>query len=113
MKGVIDLKIGEKTRGLYFGTAMLLQLEEERGITISDLNQRMKERMVSTIVDIFYCAAVTYCKLNRIDVDFERDDIPQWVDQLGGFAEAMRVFNDAMNDPQSEKNPKALAMTQG
>jgi len=111
MKGVIDLKIGEKTRGLYFGTAMLLQLEEERGITISELNQRMKERMVTTIVDIFYCAAVTYCKLNRIDVDFERDDIPQWIDQLGGFAEAMRVFNDAMTEP--EKNPKALAMNQG
>lgn len=114
MKGIIEKQIDEKIRGFHFGTAMLLMLEEDRGVTITQLNQRMKDRMVTTIVDIFHCAAVSYCKLNKIDVDFDRDDIPQWIDQLGGFTGAMKIFNDAMNEEEGDKkNSVALAMNQG
>src|SRR5690606_42081117 len=100
---------GGTERNVNFGTQMFVDLEG-KGISISNFQSRMQAKMFSTTADILYHAAVSFCKINKQDVDFEREDVSVWIDEMG-LLDSVQMITDGLSALQ--KNVKALATDQG
>lgn len=109
MKGIISKEVDGKVRHFHFGTQMFLQLEDA-GITLSNMQEKMKEKMFNTTIEIMYNAATAYCKVNKKDVDFERDDVSVWVDEIG-INDSVNMITEGLK--VLEKNAPALTADQG
>lgn len=109
MKGIISKEVGGQVRHFHFGTQMFIDLED-KGISLSSFKEKMQEKMFSTTSEILYQAAVSYCKINRKDVDFEMTDVTVWIDEIG-ITESIQMITDGMK--VLEKNASALEATQG
>lgn len=109
MRGIVSREIGGKVRHFHFGTQMFIDLEE-KGLSLSKFQSRMQEKMFSTTADILYHAAVSFCKINKQDVDFEREDVSVWIDEMG-ISDSVQMITDGLSGLQ--KNVKALETDQG
>jgi hypothetical protein len=105
MRGIIEREIDGKVRHFHFGTKMFL-LCEDQGLTLGNFKERMQERMFGTTVDMGYNAAVAYCKLNKEEQDFTKDDVCAWVDEVGA-TEFINMITEGLK--VLEKNQEAPA----
>ena len=109
MKGIISKEVDGKVRHFHFGTQMFVQLEDQ-GITLSNMQEKLQDRMFNTTIEILYNAATSYCRINRQDVDFEREDVAVWIDEIG-INDSVNMITDGLK--VLEKNPVALTADQG
>lgn len=97
-KGQFKFEIDGKERGFKFGTlcnALFCQGENIKPIEIS---HRIDNDDPMIDIDYCYYAALAYCKLNKINVDFDKDEVSCWIDEIGKarlaemFIEAFKTF---------------------
>jgi hypothetical protein len=105
MRGIMEREIGGRVRYFHFGTKMFM-LCEDHGLTLANFKDRMQEKMFWTTVEMGYNAAVAYCKLNKEEQDFTRDDVCAWVDEVGA-TEFIEMITEGLK--VLEKNQEAPA----
>jgi hypothetical protein len=109
MRGIIEREIDGKVRQFHFGTYWSMLCEEE-GIDMTN-PESLKDAPVRKLIHASYNAAVAYCKVNRMECDFEMVDVAYWMDQTGGPVKFMESVVEALQNVNS-KNGTALE-TQG
>lgn len=94
MKGIIERDILGKSRGFKFGTYQMGLLSELQGTALSDLeNVDADKNNFKTLINYLYSAAVSYCKSNKIQIDFTNVDVADWIDEIG-LDEAGKIVSD-------------------
>lgn len=106
MRGIIEKELGGKKRYLHFGNEMLMLLEDD-GIALSKLNELLRDKLASTVHKCIHHAALAYCRLNRKEPDFDKVDVSNWIDELGGTVEALNIITDGLKSV-GLKNQEAL-----
>lgn len=96
--GIFEFKVGEKTVGLRFGTRALRILEKKMKLDISVILTIASEGKtgIDFMCDIFECAALDYCHTKKVEVDFTNEDMPDWVDAIGGLNAGLKVLADGL-----------------
>lgn len=91
-----------KTIGLKFGTRCYYMLEKELDISLSTFADYMKKRHIVSCVEIIYCAAVSYCMSYKKEQDFTKEDVYDWIDELG-LEQVGKIIGDGFKGPEAEK----------
>lgn len=106
-KCIVEFQIKGQKRGLKFGTQTVRLIMEMRGIkTLMDLIRDMSDPgNIPFVLDMLYCSAVSYAASNKIKVDFTKEDVADWMDEIG-LDEATAIINKAFTQyspPDSKK----------
>lgn len=106
-KSIFTIKIGDKERGFKFGTySMAITCNKEKcslGTLLDKITTDSVEPL--TVLHVIYGGAVSYCKTNKIPVDFEVEEVADWLDLIG-FQIAMKLLKDGI-DVYEPKNWQA------
>lgn len=88
-KGQFKFDIQGSERGFKFGTLAVALFCKQEGITPKDFQQRINDGDPFIDIDYAYYAAVAYCQINKKDVDFTKEEVSCWIDEVGSsrFAE--------------------------
>lgn len=128
----IEIKVGGKLRPVRPTYAMQLDYELATGRnaevdlmdianehTLATIEKRLPKIPFHIIVDLCFAALTTGARAKSIDVDFERDDVAEWVGDDPKAMESLfsamaRAFfksspgkEDADDDPKKKKTPRA------
>lgn len=115
MNGIFEFKIGDRDRGFKFGTYALKVSTELEKCSLSDLmlkfssEDELRNVSISTLLNIFYGAAVHYAKSKKQEIDFNDADVSDWIDELG-YDEATKMLTEGFQQ-YSPKNSKSLEET--
>jgi len=85
MRGTTMINIGEKERPIKFGTNQTAEYCQVRGLTLAQYQAELSsvEAMgVDVVRDLLYSALFAGCKAQKIDVDFDRYDVGEWLDDM-------------------------------
>lgn len=82
-KGQFTFKIDGKERGFKFGTLSNALFCKTEGIKPKEVQERILNNDPFIDIDYAYYAAVAYCQINKIDVDFTKEDVACWIDEIG------------------------------
>lgn len=111
-KGEFEIEVGGKKRGLKFGTLANAMFCESEGLKPKDIQQRVEEDHPFVDIDFTYYAACAYCRLKGINVDFTKDDVSCWIDEIGKarlaemLMEAFKVFVPKNVIPPTQGEPQ-------
>lgn len=82
-KGEFKFKIGDRERGFKFGTLSNALFCQAEGIKPIDIQNRILNDDAFIDIDYAYYAALAYCQVHRIEVDFTKADVSCWIDEMG------------------------------
>lgn len=82
-KGLFKFEINGKERGFKFGTLSNAIFCKTEGVKPLEIQKRIIEGDPFIDIDYAYYAAVAYCQINKQDVDFSKDDVACWIDEIG------------------------------
>jgi hypothetical protein len=122
-KGEYTMKLRGKDINLKFGVLSSAFFCEEEKITLSGKKKRdaagnvievieegMSERLQNpspmTFINVFYAAAKAYNQRKGLQIDFTKEDVADWIDEIG-LEEAAGILERAMQtyeEPAGEKN---------
>lgn len=94
----IELELGGKKRGAKLGLGFLRTVTESKKITIEELFKSIEgSTAVFFITELIYHSFAYNCKRKGQDVDFDLDDVFDWIDESGGVSsEAYKKFLEAL-----------------
>lgn len=95
---IFTVKIGDKERGFKFGTySMAITCHQEK-CSLGTLLEKITSDNVEplTVLNVIYGGAVSYCKTNKQTVDFEVEDVADWLDLIG-FETAMKLLKQGID----------------
>lgn len=97
-KGIFEFEIKGETVGLRFGTRALRILETKLNENISGvLSKAVSGRPgIDFMCNIFECAAQDYFITNKKEINFTNDDMPDWIDAVGGLNQALKIVADGL-----------------
>lgn len=108
--GIHLFEVNGKKVGLRFGTRSLRLLEKKLKEDISViLEQAVKGRSgIEFLCNIFECTAQDYYITNKIEIDFSNDDMPDWIDAVGGLNPASQIVTEGINQyfPKNSTSPE-------
>lgn len=82
-KGLFQFEVAGRQRGFKFGTLSNALFCKTEGIKPLDIQKRIIEGDPFIDIDYSYYAAVAYCQINKLEVDFTKDDVSCWIDEIG------------------------------
>ena len=85
MKGTTKINIGGKDRPLKFGTNQSAKYCEIRGLSLVEMQEELSDIANSdggSIRDLLYSALWAGCMTDKLEVDFNRYDLGDWVDEM-------------------------------
>jgi hypothetical protein len=96
-KCIVEFDVKGVKRGFKFGTSTVGMVMEMRGIkTLIDFITAMSDPgNIPFVLDLLYCSAVSYARASKKEVDFTKDDVADWIDEIGvdeSFAMINRAF---------------------
>lgn len=105
--GIFEFEVSGKTVGLRFGTRALRLLEKKLKEDISLILNRAAEGRtgIDFMCDIFECTAQDYFITNKLEITFTNDDMPDWIDAVGGLSAALQILAEGM----TQYHPKNLS----
>lgn len=105
LRGEYDLKIGRKKYLLKFGTNSTAIFCEEKEIGFQDFQDRMSNMSIMDLRDFIWAAAVAGCHTKQKEVDFDRMDVGDWIDDMADD-ELEQILNviEISQDPGETKN---------
>lgn len=109
--GIQEIEVNGVKRGFKFGPYAIAVAEREDGCKAGELFKKISEGDQLAILNMFYGAAVAYCKVNKQTADFSSSDVSDWVFQMG-IDKAMGLYTNGFKS-YTEKNLKAPAPTPG
>ncbi len=97
-KGVFEFEVKGQKVGLRFGTRALRLLEQKVKEDISIILGRAASGKsgIDFMCNIFECAAIDYAVTNKMEVSFTNDDMPDWVDAVGGLTEGLKIVAEGL-----------------
>jgi hypothetical protein len=98
-----EIELGGKSRPINFGIGALAQYCGERKIPLTAMESAFAEMNLLDMIDLMYHALVAGCRRARVDVDFEREDITDWLEEDGALAVAMEAFAASQSMPDTSK----------
>src|SRR5690606_36412024 len=95
-KCIVEFQFEGQKGGLKFGNQAVRLIMEMRGIrSLMDLMREMSDPgNIPFVLDMLYCSAVSYAASNKIKVDFTKEDVADWMDEIG-LDEATANINKA------------------
>lgn len=113
-KAIVDIEINGKKRVFKFGTlsmAIFCELEKMSLKSFSDLfgKDENDESKLSpqNVLNLLYSAAAAYNRSQKIEVDFNSDDVADWMDEIG-FDKAIILIGQGLSpyNPKNSAPPK-------
>lgn len=107
-KGLFKFEIAGKERGFKFGTLSNALFCQTEGIKPHEIAERIENDDPMIDIDYCYYAALAYCKLNKVEADFDKEEVSCWIDEIGKpklsemFLEAFRTFIPKNVQPPSK-----------
>jgi hypothetical protein len=83
----IELDLGGKKRGAKLGVGYLRSVTETKEITLDELFSMLKDsgsQALFLIPELIFLSLSYNCKRKKEDVDFDIDDVFEWIDYAGG-----------------------------
>lgn len=110
--GIQEVEVNGKKYGFRFSPMAVAIAEREDGCKAGELFQKIQAGDQLAILNIFYGAAVDYCKVKGIKQDFTASAVADWFYDIG-TEKAMEIFNNGMTayTEKISKNLKAPAQT--
>jgi hypothetical protein len=107
-KGQFKFEVQGVERGFKFGTLANALFCKGEGIKPLDIQKRILEDDAFIDIDYAYYAALAYCQINKIDVDFTKEDVSCWIDEIG-VARLGEMLAEAFKSylPKNVNPPKA------
>jgi len=111
-KGVVEIEILGEKRGFKFGMACMAMLCKLEGAKLSEVQARLASADLQTNLNLYYSAAVQYCKLFKITEEPTFEDVANWIDNMSmeQNEEAVKVAFAQYEDP-NEKAPTAVGQS--
>jgi len=100
----------DKERPIYFGWVAIEKFESLTGITFSKMGDALQNMSASTMIDFCYAGLYGGAKKERIEVDFERDDVAEWLDEVKDLSKMIEAFVACM--PMAGNETKKKPITQ-
>jgi hypothetical protein len=82
-KGQFQFEVSGVKRGFKFGTLSNALFCQTEGIKPKDIQDRILNDDAFIDIDYSYYAALAYCQINKIEVDFSKADVSCWIDEIG------------------------------
>ena len=85
MSWTTEINIGGKLRGIKFGTNQSAKYCEMRGLSLLQMQKELLnlgDGDGGSIRDLVYSALWAACKTNKIEIDFDRFDLGDWIDEM-------------------------------
>lgn len=111
-KGEVKITVFKKERGLKFGTLSFGLFCEAEGIKLSEVEDRIKNPGHFTEINLMYAAAVAYCKIYGIEIDFTKEQVSAWIDEVGSSVIANKML-DALKSPSKKNTSQKKAEKSG
>lgn len=108
--GIQEVEVDGVKRGFKFGARAIALAEREDGCKAGELFKKMDQGDQLAILNIFYGAALDYCCVKKIPVDFNSSDVSDWV-YLMGIDTSMGILSKGLHT-YLEKKVKAPAKVQ-
>lgn len=107
MNGTTEINIGGKLRPVKFGTNQSAMYCEVRGISLAKMQSELSNIEDSdggSIRDLIYSALWAGCKTDKIEVDFDRYDLGDWIDDMDQeeLNKCFQVLVDSNGDGSKE-----------
>ena len=85
MNGTTEISIGGKIRPIKFGTNQSAKYCEIRSLSLAQMQKELSNIENSdggNIRDLIYSALWAGCKTDKIEIDFDRYDLGDWIDEM-------------------------------
>ena len=94
------INLGGKDRPIRFGFAGLLEYEKRTGrkalADFAELSSGIQGVSVTMIVDLLYAGLASGCRKEKVNVDFDDDDVADWItDDQSAVEKVMTAFADS------------------
>jgi len=113
-KGEFKFNIAGVERGFKFGTLSEALFCERESITPKQLRQRISDDDPYIDIDYAYYAACAYCRIKGINVEFTKDEVSCWIDEIGKqrftdmIVESFKTFVPKNVSPPKEGEPQTI-----
>ena len=110
--GISEIEVGGVKRGFKFGTYALSVASELEKCSLTKIGERLKKGTLTTALHLLYGAAVSYCKSNKLPVDFEVSSVADWMDEVGleaGFG----IISKGLGTVKTDESKKVQAPNEG
>lgn len=106
-----QVNIGGKDRPIVFGMSTLAAYCHAKKVPLVKMEKAFTDMTLMDTIDLIYYALISGCRKNKIEPDFDRFDLDNWIDEdANAFAEAMVIFTESQNAQGGEvgnkKKPK-------
>lgn len=106
-RGTVEREISGKKIGFKFSMAAFEAMGDDLNLGLSGLLISIGQGKLSTLATFLYRGAMQYCKAEKKEVNFTRDDASEWLGELG-FEEVMKLAESCIEAPKhDEKNQPA------
>jgi hypothetical protein len=110
--GIYEFQFKGEKVGLRFGTRFFRLMQQKIKKDLSHILHMLGTGTYEFefMADCFECAARDYFITNKFDINFNNDDMCDWIDTVGGAEEAVRIMSEGIFQ-YFPKNLKSLAET--
>lgn len=87
MRGLIHIEVNGGQIPLLFKTKTLAKFCKMNGnLSVTDMHRALANPSVEQTIDLLWCAAEEGCKSEKKQFNYTKDEITEWIDEMGGLA---------------------------
>lgn len=86
----------DKNRPVFFGWVAIEKFESLTGIGISKMGEALNNMSASTMIDFCYAGLYAGAKKEKIEIDFDRDDVANWLDEVEDIEKMIQAYLSSM-----------------
>jgi len=104
IKAEKKIKIGGKNRLLKMGTNATAMFCDMYEIPLSEFQTYMSNQTMSHYRDLIYCAVADGARKEGKEVNFDRYEVGDWLDEEGIMEKVMEFFNSIQAPQQNQQS---------
>jgi hypothetical protein len=105
-----EIELGGKHRPINFGISALGMYCREKGIPLTRMEGAFQDMDLQDLTNLIYFALLAGHRRARVQVDFEKDDVLDWLDDTESFTRAMEAWNASQQTEEAKKKPAKAAL---
>jgi hypothetical protein len=102
-----EIEIGGKHRPINFGISALGMYCREKGIPLTKMEGAFEDMDLQDLTNLIYFALLAGYRRARVEVDFEKNDVLDWLDDTESFTRAMEAWNNSQTSSSDSKKKLA------
>ena len=96
----------DKKRPVFFGFSAMAVFEEETGIKFAKIGEVMQDMSIKNTIAFVYAGLVGGAKKNKIEIDFDSDDVANWLDEVEDLEKVFMAYIEAMPKMEGKVDSK-------